>query len=154
MSSTLQQAPESGLLILVCILHFQYLCRPSDLLPATKYPAAKIIGTDLSPIQPSLCDLALLSSNSSFRPSNRNFSVKPNCRFEIDDAEDDWTYTNSFDYVHGRLLLSCFNNDFPAVISKAFAALSPEGWFELQDMLLPICFDISWDGTVLRNSLR
>jgi Methyltransferase domain len=29
--------------------------------------------------------------------------VPPNCQFEIEDAEDDWTFQeNSFDYIHGR----------------------------------------------------
>jgi hypothetical protein len=77
--------------------------------------------------------------------------VPPNCRFEVDDAEDDWTYSYQFDYIHGRLLLSCFNQDFPAVIAKAYGALNPGGWIELQDMLPPICFDNSWDGTELQR---
>lgn len=98
---------------------------------ATKYPSASVLGTDLSPIQPTY--------------------VPPNCRFEVDDVEDDWTYSDSFDYIHGRLLLSCFNNDFPAVVSKAYAALNPGGWFELQDLMPPICFDNSWDGTVFKR---
>ncbi|KAH8754051.1 S-adenosyl-L-methionine-dependent methyltransferase [Hyaloscypha finlandica] len=100
---------------------------------AIKYPTANVLGTDLSPIQPEF--------------------VPPNCRFEVDDAEDDWTYSYQFDYIHGRLLLSCFNQDFPAVITKAYGALNPGGWFELQDMLPPICFDNSWDGTELQRWL-
>jgi precorrin-6B methylase 2 len=39
---------------------------------ADKYPMAEVIGTDLSPIQPKWCP--------------------PNCKFEIDDAEQVWTY--------------------------------------------------------------
>jgi len=78
-------------------------------------------------------------------------SVPPNCRFEIDDAEDEWNYRQKFDYIHGRLLLSCFNNDFPAVIRKAYDALNPGGWFELQDMLPPICFDDTWEGTEFKR---
>ncbi|PMD30364.1 S-adenosyl-L-methionine-dependent methyltransferase [Hyaloscypha variabilis F] len=98
---------------------------------AMKYPTAKVLGTDLSPIQPEF--------------------VPPNCHFEVDDAEDDWTYSHSFDYIHGRLLLSCFNQDFPSIIAKSYAALEPGGWFELQDALPLICFDNSWDGSDLQR---
>jgi hypothetical protein len=77
--------------------------------------------------------------------------VPPNCRFEVDDADDDWTYSHSFDYIHGRMLIAALDTDFPSVISKAYAALNPGGWFELQDMLPPTCFDNSWDGTELKR---
>ena len=39
---------------------------------ADRYPSALVTGTDLSPIQPSW--------------------VPPNCKFEIDDAEREWTH--------------------------------------------------------------
>jgi ubiquinone/menaquinone biosynthesis C-methylase UbiE len=52
---------------------------------ADEYPNTAVLGTDLSPIQPSM--------------------VPPNCRFEIDDARDEWTYPNDyFDFVHIRSL--------------------------------------------------
>lgn len=52
---------------------------------ADEYPGTTVLGTDLSPIQPDL--------------------VPPNCRFEIDDARDDWTYPNDyFDFIHIRSL--------------------------------------------------
>lgn len=55
---------------------------------ADQYPSAQVIGTDLSPIQPSW--------------------VPPNCKFEIDDAEMEWTYqANSFDFIHVRSLFGC-----------------------------------------------
>ena len=95
-----------------------------------------------------MCALSCLSS---FPPSNPLLSVPPNCRFEVDDAEDDWTYNLSFDYIHGRMLVSCFNNDFPALVAKAYAALNPGGWFELQDMLPPTCFDDSWEGSNIKR---
>jgi hypothetical protein len=84
-------------------------------------------------------------------PNNRAPSVPPNCRFEVDDVEDDWTYSHSFDYIHGRMLITALGTEFHSVVSKAYAALNSGGWFELQDMLPPTCFDNSWDGTELKR---
>ena len=54
---------------------------------ADLYPAAEVLGTDLSPIQPAW--------------------VPPNVKFEVDDCEDDWTWPpNHFDYIHAQLLIS------------------------------------------------
>ncbi|KUJ18903.1 S-adenosyl-L-methionine-dependent methyltransferase, partial [Mollisia scopiformis] len=80
------------------------------------FPSAQIVGTDLSAIQP--------------------LYVPPNCRFEIDDAEDEWNFAEKFDYVHGRALLSCFK-DPKHVISEAFKSLAPGGYLELQDAVFP-----------------
>lgn len=76
--------------------------------------------------------------------------MPPNCRFEVDDAEDQWVYSHKFDYIHGRCLLSCFKN-FPAIVDKAFDALQPGGCFELQDICPMACFDDSWNGTELKR---
>lgn len=62
--------------------------------------------------------------------------MPPNCRFEIDDAEDEWNFHEKFDYIHGRALLTCFN-DPSAVIQEAFDALAPGGYLELQDGTFP-----------------
>lgn len=57
---------------------------PSDF--ADAYPSAMVIGTDLSPIQPCF--------------------IPPNLKFELDDAQLEWTYgENSFDFVHIRCLM-------------------------------------------------
>jgi hypothetical protein len=77
-----------------------------------------------------------------------HISVPPNCRFEVDDAEDDWTFSHNFDYIHGRLLMSCFK-DFPAIVAKCFSALHPGGYLELQDISPLACLDSSWEGTEL-----
>lgn len=66
-----------------------------------------------------------------------NSSVPPNCRFEIDDAEDEWTFTQKFDFIHGRILVSCFS-DPASVIAKAFDALIPGGYLEMQDIIIPM----------------
>lgn len=55
---------------------------------ASLHPSAKVIGTDLSPIQPSL--------------------VPPNLQFEIDDCCDEWIYAPKiFDFIHVRGLYGC-----------------------------------------------
>ena len=62
--------------------------------------------------------------------------MPPNCRFEIDDAEDDWAFSEPFDYIHGRALASCFA-DPKRVLTQAFNSLVPGGWLELQDGSFP-----------------
>lgn len=86
---------------------------------AQQYPSARVLGTDLSPIQP--------------------LYVPPNCRFEIDDAEDEWVFHEKFDFVHARAVLSCFK-DPAAVLAQAYQSLAPGGYLEMQDMLFPICY--------------
>lgn len=77
---------------------------------ADQYPSAHIIGTDISPIQPSW--------------------VPPNCEFHIDDAQLDWTWSeNTFDYIHMRDLYGSIG-DWPALYKKAYNHLKPGGWFE------------------------
>ncbi|KAI9810834.1 MAG: hypothetical protein M1827_006041 [Pycnora praestabilis] len=74
----------------------------------------QITGTDLSPIQPDW--------------------VPDNVHFVIDDAaEDDWLYPpSSFDYIHTRVLLGCFE-DFRTIIAKGFRYTKPGGWMESQE---------------------
>ncbi|KAK6076583.1 methyltransferase domain-containing protein [Seiridium cupressi] len=95
---------------------------------AERHPTSKVIGTDLSAIQP-----------------NRNL---PNCWFQKDDAEDEWVFPAphpsgtvcsgpcehriEFDYIHLRMVATCFN-DMRAVIQTAYDNLKPGGWIELQD---------------------
>jgi SAM-dependent methyltransferase len=86
---------------------------------AERHPNSRVVGTDLSPIQPTY--------------------VPVNCNFEIADAEDVWSFHTRFDYIHGRALLSCFT-DPRSIIQKAFDNLQPGGYFELQDGLFPFQF--------------
>ncbi|KAH8772449.1 methyltransferase family protein [Hyaloscypha sp. PMI_1271] len=77
---------------------------------ADQYESAEVIGTDLAPTQPTF--------------------VPPNCKFEIDDASSEWTFTpNSADLVFFRFMLGCFA-DWPAVYRGAFKTLKPGGWLE------------------------
>lgn len=87
---------------------------------AEAHPSAQVIGTDLSPIQPT--------------------DVPPNCSFEVDDAEDEWLFKKPFSYIHARAIISCFK-DFPFVIRSAYKALLPGGILELQDPIFPLVFD-------------
>lgn len=75
--------------------------------------------------------------------------MPPNCSFQINDAEDEWFYAYKFDFIHGRALISCFNE--PAhVVSSIFKFLNPGGYFEYQDPVMPLR---SLDGTLKGTSL-
>jgi len=101
---------------------------------ATNFPSADVIGTDLSPIQPAF--------------------VPPNCRFEVDDAEDEWTFSQKFDYIHGRMLGSCFISHVK-VFESAFQFLRPGGWLEMQDFGFPFrCVDDTMKGTAFERWLE
>ncbi|KAL2202620.1 S-adenosyl-L-methionine-dependent methyltransferase [Sarocladium strictum] len=77
---------------------------------ADQFPNAHVIGTDISPIQPSW--------------------VPPNCEFTLDDAQLDWTWpADHFDYIHIRDLYGSIG-DWSDLYSKAFRHLKPDGWFE------------------------
>lgn len=77
---------------------------------ADSYPAASIIGTDISPIQPTW--------------------VPPNCNFYIEDAQLDWTFEHaSFDFVHIRALYGSIN-DWGRLYGQVYDALVPGGWIE------------------------
>ena len=86
---------------------------------ADQYRSAEVIGTDLSPIQPQW--------------------TLPNCKFEIDDYEQPWTFKQKFDFVHGRMLVGSIC-DFHNLFQQVYDSLAPGGWFELQDFPSP--FDL------------
>lgn len=80
---------------------------------ADKHPNCMVIGTDLSPIQPSW--------------------VPPNVRFEIDDASKGWAHkADHFDFVYIRWLTGAIK-DWPAVYKEAYRCLKPGGWIEHVD---------------------
>lgn len=51
---------------------------------ADAYPSAEVVGVELSPSQPML--------------------VPPNLSFQIDEFDNEWTYSRPFDYIHARHL--------------------------------------------------
>jgi hypothetical protein len=70
---------------------------------ADAYLSAEVIGTDLSPIQP--------------------LFVPPNCKFELDDAQAEWTYPpNTFDFVHISCLFGSIS-DWPALYAQIYKSV-------------------------------
>ncbi|VTT68375.1 unnamed protein product [Fusarium fujikuroi] len=77
---------------------------------ADEHPSADVLGVDLSPIQPSF--------------------VPPNCRFEVDDITNEWTYPeDTFDFIHARSMIGCLP-DWTEFYRKAFKHTKPGGWVE------------------------
>lgn len=58
--------------------------------------------------------------------------VPPNLIFEVDDAEDDWLYTQPFDYIHTRTFCGAVR-DWLRFHRQAFHHLKPGGWLEMQE---------------------
>jgi len=78
-----------------------------------QYPNAEIIGTDITPMQPSW--------------------VPPNVSFQIEDANLEWTFPdNRFDFIHLRFLGGCIT-DWNAFYREAFRCTKPGGWIEHYD---------------------
>ncbi|KAL4891217.1 S-adenosyl-L-methionine-dependent methyltransferase [Aspergillus ambiguus] len=80
---------------------------------ADEHPESEVIGNDLSPIQPAW--------------------IPPNCRFEVDDFEQPWSYHQPFDYIHGRELEGSIR-DHDKLFRQALENLKPGGWFEIASM--------------------
>ncbi|KAF5982099.1 methyltransferase [Fusarium bulbicola] len=79
---------------------------------AEEFPSAEVIGTDVAPTQPDW--------------------VPPNCHFEVDDVEREWTWKeDSFDFVYARDLLLAIR-DWPALIDQTYTHLRGGGWVEFQ----------------------
>ncbi|KAK3986961.1 S-adenosyl-L-methionine-dependent methyltransferase [Cladorrhinum sp. PSN332] len=81
---------------------------------ADEHPRASVFGVDLSPIQPDW--------------------VPGNCRFHVDDYEDNWTYRDDekFDYVHGRALSGTVN-DWARFYRQIRTHLKPGAYCEMQE---------------------
>jgi hypothetical protein len=80
-----------------------------------------------------------------------NLSVPPNCRFEIDDIEDEWMYSSKFDYIHGRHMVGSIL-EFPKLFAAIFENLTPGGWVEMQDYYVKLqAIDDTLDGTALQR---
>ena len=97
---------------------------------ADENPQANVLGMDLSPIQP--------------------LYVPPNLKFEVDDFNNEWTYTQKFDFIHARALIGS-SSDFPLLIRRAFENLTADGYLEMTDVQMPFMSD---DGSMERTSLE
>ncbi|KAK3948125.1 S-adenosyl-L-methionine-dependent methyltransferase [Pseudoneurospora amorphoporcata] len=96
---------------------------------ADRYPNCNVVGTDISPIQPSW--------------------VPPNLRFEIDDATKEWTFKEDFfDFIHIMFLNGCCGN-WADIYKEAYRCCKPGGWIEHYDVSPLVLSD---DGTVLEGS--
>lgn len=92
---------------------------------AETFPDAEVVGTDLSPIQPTW--------------------VPPNCIFEVDDVTLDWTFRkDSFDFIHSREMFGSIA-DWEEYFRQCYLHLKPGGYVEaLERGVKPV----SDDGTV------
>ncbi|KAI8664214.1 hypothetical protein NCS55_00929500 [Fusarium keratoplasticum] len=96
---------------------------------ADQFPGAEIIGTDLSPIQPTW--------------------VPPNIKFELEDATGTWSWPeNTFDFVHLRYLFGAIA-DWNALFAEAYRTCKPGGWVQSCEIDPPFYSD---DGTVDDNT--
>jgi SAM-dependent methyltransferase len=92
---------------------------------ADAHQNAEVTGIDLSPTQPPW--------------------VPPNCRFEIDDIEDEWTFPKDhFDFIHIRCLMGSIS-EWPKLYAQAYKHMAPGGWIQHLDMDIGFTSD---DGTV------
>ncbi|KAF4830126.1 Secondary metabolism regulator LAE1 [Colletotrichum tropicale] len=88
---------------------------------ADAFPAAEILGIDLSPMQPTW--------------------IPPNVKFLVDDAEDDWLSGDDFDFVHLRYMISFLKN-IDKFIGQAYNHMKPGAWIEFQELhMYPHCDD-------------
>ncbi|GKT49983.1 putative methyltransferase tdiE [Colletotrichum spaethianum] len=63
--------------------------------------------------------------------------VPPNCTFEVDDVEKEWTWTQPFDFIFIRSMIGSFSS-WENIIAKAYQNLEPGGYIELQDSVFPL----------------
>ncbi|KAG7101953.1 methyltransferase tdiE like protein [Verticillium longisporum] len=85
-----------------------------------EHPESEVIGVDLSPVQPG------------FTP--------PNVHYEIDDLEEEWSFSRNFDYIHSMMMTGAFR-DWPNFYRQAFENLNSGGWVECQDINFPMKCD-------------
>lgn len=79
---------------------------------AERFPETEVIATDITCFQPT--------------------DVPPHVFFEIDNAQEEWTYTEPFDFVHIRGLSGAFS-DWKAVYAEAYKHLQANGILEVAD---------------------
>ena len=73
--------------------------------------------------------------------------MPPNVKFEIDDAEESWTFREPFDFVHLRYLATAIQ-DWPKLAQQAYDFTKPGGFVEFQD------FDLTYyseDGSLTKD---
>ncbi|KAH7357678.1 TAM domain methyltransferase, partial [Plectosphaerella cucumerina] len=63
------------------------------------YPESEVIGVDISPTQPEF--------------------VPPNVRFEIDNLDDPWTFSQKFDFIYCRSMIGSIK-DWDGLLGQVF----------------------------------
>ncbi|KAK3400929.1 S-adenosyl-L-methionine-dependent methyltransferase [Sordaria brevicollis] len=96
---------------------------------ADEHPGCEVIGTDISPVQPTWCP--------------------PNIQFEIEDANKQWTFKpDYFDYIHVRFMTGAIS-DWDHFYEQAYRVCKPGGWIEHIDTTANPGTD---DGTIAKGS--
>ncbi|KAI3556244.1 hypothetical protein CABS02_03527 [Colletotrichum abscissum] len=96
--------------------------------PEAERGIRQVIAVDLSPTMPTY--------------------VPPNVRFQVTDAEDPWTYSRPFQYIHSRVITSGIS-DWQKYLKNCYDFLEPGGWVEVQEIDL---YPASDDGTLRPDS--
>lgn len=90
---------------------------------ADQYPESTIVGTDLSPVQPSWYDIRIpsIQNHRSAARRTKSYRVPNNIRFVIDDLESPvWSWEEDyFDYIHSRFMI-CSISSWPDFANKTF----------------------------------
>lgn len=79
---------------------------------ARQFPEVNVVASDLSPIQPP--------------------NAPSNFTFVQGDMEEPWGYEKPFDYIHLRMMCTCFSAP-KKIIQNVFDNLAPGGWCEYQE---------------------
>ncbi|KAJ6029877.1 hypothetical protein N7460_010143 [Penicillium canescens] len=96
---------------------------------ADRYPSATVRGVDIFPPPVSW--------------------MPPNCVFEVDDVLREWTWRDSFDFIHMRLMYGAFPPEgWDQLYKQAFDALEPGGWIEQMEFDVRVSSD---DGTLKKE---
>ncbi|KAK1672776.1 TAM domain methyltransferase [Colletotrichum godetiae] len=100
-----------------------------------EHPEAEILGVDLSAAQPDF--------------------VPPNVRFEIDDVEEPWIFTERFDYIHSRMMTWSIS-DWKKLFKQCYDNLNPGGYLEANEgNIIPLSDDGTLkDDSALMQSVR
>ena len=70
-----------------------------SILDETNLIITQVLGVDLAPIQPDF--------------------VPPNCKFEMDDLEEDFAYRRPFDFIHCRYMAYAIK-DWPRLVKQIY----------------------------------
>ncbi|KAK1545492.1 hypothetical protein CPAR01_02994 [Colletotrichum paranaense] len=92
------------------------------------HPESEILGIDLSAPQQGF--------------------VPPNVRFEIDDIEEEWTYSEPFNYIHSRFMNASIAN-WKEYLKKCYDNIAPGGYLELLENQVD---PVSDDNTLPKDS--